>query len=169
MALLLSQLANPLGEGERLLEIRELEAAFQPRDAFPLDYFPFRDQGLECGDFVVRHPRRIAPAGHTTLVDQVRHRCSSTKGRSRGTGSSRRIDSPAPRFDSTIAWLTCVIQRQGAAWVCVTILRRAWERGRPRYWYEGSARRALFMVDGVAARRLLDCWRMARTPNLAFA
>ena len=46
--------------------------------------------------------------------------------------------------------------------VCGTLLRRAWERGRRRNWYENSARGSIFIVDGVAASQPPDGWRMAR-------
>src|SRR5262245_16290749 len=74
MTLLLCKGADPVGEGQRASEGREVEDPLEPGDAVALQMEPIGDLGPECPDLSRGHPRRIVATGNTPFDRQRTHR-----------------------------------------------------------------------------------------------
>ena len=70
VALLLSEGTNPVGEGQRVGEARELENPLEPSDAVALQQTPVPDLRPKLGDLSLGHPRRVSTAGGAALSRQ---------------------------------------------------------------------------------------------------
>src|SRR5262245_5194416 len=74
MALILGDGANPVGEGQRIGEAREVEDPLEPGDAVAFYKVPVGDLALEVTDLGLGHPRRVAAAGDAAFARQCLHR-----------------------------------------------------------------------------------------------
>ena len=63
MTLLLGEGTNPVGEGQRVGEARDVEDPLEPGDAVVLQQVPVGDLGPEFRDLRRGHPGRVATAG----------------------------------------------------------------------------------------------------------
>src|SRR5260370_614152 len=89
--------ANPVGEGQRVGEAREVEDPLEPSDAVAFHQVPVGDLAPELGNLGLRHLRRVAPAGDAPFGRQCPH-CTHLPGRlPPGPGSPPTSPDRAPR------------------------------------------------------------------------
>src|SRR2546428_388543 len=71
------RLGDPVGEGQRVDEVGQVEDALKPSYSITLQYLPARDLSHEFCDLRLSHPRRVAAAGDTPFGGQCAHRAAS--------------------------------------------------------------------------------------------
>src|SRR5262249_12018848 len=77
VTLLLGEGADPVGEGQRIGEVGEVEDALKPSYSITLQYLPARDLSHKFRDLRRSHPRRVAAASDTPFGRQCAHRAAS--------------------------------------------------------------------------------------------
>src|SRR5438128_2421791 len=74
VTLRLGEGADPVGEGQRVGEAREVEEPLEPGNAVAFHRLPGGDLAPELRDLHFGHPGRVAAAGHTAFGGQRAHR-----------------------------------------------------------------------------------------------
>ena len=88
VTLRLSEGADPVGEGQRVAEAREVEDALEPGDAVALEQLPVENLPPELRDLRLGHTGRSAVAGDTPFRRQRAHHAHSSGAFPVGPGSS---------------------------------------------------------------------------------
>jgi hypothetical protein len=73
MSLRLGEDADPVGEGQRVGEAREVEDPLEPGDTVALQQLPVGDLTSELRDVRLGHPGRVAAAGDAPFGRQCPH------------------------------------------------------------------------------------------------
>src|SRR5262245_35558507 len=74
MVLSLGDRTHPVGEGQRVGKVREVEDSLESSDAVAFHEMPVRDLARELGDLGLGHARRVAAAGDAAFPSQCLHR-----------------------------------------------------------------------------------------------
>src|SRR4030095_13658200 len=77
VTLRLSEGANPVSEGQRVGEVREVEDPFESSNPIALQHLPPRDLTSKLCDLRRGHPGRVVAAGDTPFGGQRAHRAAS--------------------------------------------------------------------------------------------